>query len=54
MCSDMCNVFAIQPKDGDTMTSLQCASADEKRTWVSSLKRIIKEYQIKEVAPSKR
>lgn len=47
-------MIGFSPKDSDSnQQNYMCSSNDEKQTWLAALKKIIREFQIKEVAERK-
>lgn len=48
-----CYLIGICPKDSDTQQNYMCSSNDEKQTWLTALKKIIRDFQLKEVAERK-
>jgi hypothetical protein len=48
-----CYLIGICPKDSDTQQNYMCSSNDEKQTWLTALKKIIRDFQLKEVQERK-
>lgn len=49
----MCYLIGITPRDTDDQITFMCSSNDEKVLWLTTLKKIVKEFQLKEVAERK-